>query len=114
MLAAAGLSHPASHYGASTVVQPARQVAPSVQCRTEYVTLWDTEYQEKEERCAPRSTSRTLRPSVPPSTRRTASTSGRERAMTRCGLPLMGLARTFPTRVQGGVQDPRQAGCLPR
>ena len=36
------------------VVQPARQVAaPSIQCRTEYVTLWDTEYQEKEEQiCA--------------------------------------------------------------
>jgi len=36
------------------VVQPARQVAaPSIQCRTEYVTLWDTKYQEKEEQiCA--------------------------------------------------------------
>jgi len=50
MLVAAGTTHPAGHYGASTVVQPARQVAaPTVQCRTEYVTLWDTEYQEKEE-----------------------------------------------------------------
>jgi len=45
----------ASHYGGVSVVQPAvvqpaRQVAaPSIQCRTEYVTLWDTKYQEKEE-----------------------------------------------------------------
>jgi hypothetical protein len=44
----------ASHYGGVPVVQPDRQVAaPSIQCRTEYVTLWDTEYPEKEEQiCA--------------------------------------------------------------
>merc|ERR1711881_566002 len=40
----------ASNYGGATVVGPAKQIAsPSIQCRTEYVTLWDTEYQEKEE-----------------------------------------------------------------
>merc|ERR1712076_191941 len=41
----------ASNYGAAAVVGPAKQIAstPSIQCRTEYVTLWDTEYQEKEE-----------------------------------------------------------------
>merc|ERR1712013_509913 len=31
-------------------VSPAKQISsPSIQCRTEYVTLWDTEYQEREE-----------------------------------------------------------------
>merc|ERR1712218_418441 len=37
--------------GASSYGGPAKQIAspPSIQCRTEYVTLWDTEYQEKEE-----------------------------------------------------------------
>merc|ERR1712158_3210 len=40
----------ASNYGGAAVVGPAKQIAsPSIQCRTEYVTLWDTEYQEKEE-----------------------------------------------------------------
>merc|ERR1711929_73583 len=40
----------ASNYGGATVVGPAKQIAsPGIQCRTEYVTLWDTEYQEKEE-----------------------------------------------------------------
>merc|ERR1712061_42456 len=40
----------ASNYGAAAVVGPAKQIAsPSIQCRTEYVTLWDTEYKEKEE-----------------------------------------------------------------
>merc|ERR1711983_375424 len=41
----------ASNYGAAAVVGPAKQIAstPSIQCRTEYVTLWDTEYQEREE-----------------------------------------------------------------
>merc|ERR1712149_105146 len=40
----------ASNYGAAAVVGPAKQIAsPGIQCRTEYVTLWDTEYQEKEE-----------------------------------------------------------------
>merc|ERR1712008_551070 len=40
----------ASNYGAAAAVGPAKQIAsPSIQCRTEYVTLWDTEYQEKEE-----------------------------------------------------------------
>merc|ERR1711902_287128 len=39
----------ASNYGGATVVGPAKQIAPAgIQCRTEYVTLWDTEYQEKE------------------------------------------------------------------
>merc|ERR1712045_89173 len=42
----------ASNYGAAAVVGPAKQIAstPSIQCRTEYVTLWDTEYQEKEKK----------------------------------------------------------------
>merc|ERR1711994_329219 len=37
--------------GASSYGGPAKQIAspPSIQCRTEYVTLWDTEYQESEE-----------------------------------------------------------------
>merc|ERR1712226_975499 len=37
--------------GASSYGGPAKQIAspPSIQCRTEYVTLWDTEYQEREE-----------------------------------------------------------------
>merc|ERR1711909_104133 len=41
----------ASNYGGAAVVgPPAKQIAsPSIQCRTEYVTLWDTVYQEKEE-----------------------------------------------------------------
>merc|ERR1719365_176945 len=40
----------ASNYGGATVVGPAKQIASAgIQCRTEYVTLWDTEYQEKEE-----------------------------------------------------------------
>merc|ERR1712212_153224 len=40
----------ASNYGGAAVVGPAKQIAsPSIQCRTEYVTLWDTEYQEREE-----------------------------------------------------------------
>merc|ERR1712038_2196528 len=29
--------------------KPFRQTGPSVTCRTEYVLLWNTEYQEKEE-----------------------------------------------------------------
>merc|ERR1712010_396214 len=41
----------ASNYGGAAVVgPPAKQIAsPSIQCRTEFVTLWDTVYQEKEE-----------------------------------------------------------------
>merc|ERR1712061_671492 len=37
--------------GASSYGGPAKQIASpqSIQCRTEYVTLWDTEYQEREE-----------------------------------------------------------------
>merc|ERR1711881_827137 len=37
--------------GASSYGGPAKQIAspPSIQCRTEYVTLWDTEYQGREE-----------------------------------------------------------------
>merc|ERR1711994_355418 len=37
--------------GASSYGGPAKQIAspPSIQCRTEYVTLWDTEYHEREE-----------------------------------------------------------------
>merc|ERR550525_2005351 len=41
---------PGANYGAAAHVSPAKQIAsPSIQCRTEYVTLWDTDYQEKEE-----------------------------------------------------------------
>merc|ERR1712158_177926 len=37
-----------SNYGAAAVVGPAKQIAsPSIQCRTEYVTLWDTEYEKQ-------------------------------------------------------------------
>merc|ERR1712018_525318 len=52
LFASVALAAPgASNYGAAAVVCPAKQIAssPSIQCRTEYVTLWDTEYQEKEE-----------------------------------------------------------------
>merc|ERR1712045_424593 len=38
----------ASNYGAAAVVGPAKQIAsPSIQCRTEYVTLCDTEYENQ-------------------------------------------------------------------
>merc|ERR1712061_439436 len=41
---------PGANYGAAAHVSPAKQISsPSIQCRTEYVTLWDTEYQEREE-----------------------------------------------------------------
>merc|ERR1711881_824112 len=51
MFASMALGAPgASNYGGATVVGPAKQIAsPSIQCRTEYVTWGDTEYQEKEE-----------------------------------------------------------------
>ena len=38
---------PYSASGVQPPAAPARQVA-SVQCRTEYTTVWDTKYQEKE------------------------------------------------------------------
>merc|ERR1712080_658089 len=93
----------ASNYGAAAVVGPAKQIAstPSIQCRTEYVTLWDTEYQEKEEQvcvtkyekectqrvqrlCQPTTTRNAIpstRSSATPSTRMSVSrSSGRIRA----------------------------------
>merc|ERR1739838_826773 len=108
-------------------VQPSNpgKTAPltgSVQCRTEYTTLWDTEYKETEtqvctteyEKVCRTETQRLCQPttrqecntvyekqcqtvykrlSAPPSTRRTACTSGRVMAMTRSGLPLPAHAR---------------------
>jgi len=49
MLMVATVAHQASNQYGVTEVGPARQITPSIQCRTEYVTLWDTTYQEKEE-----------------------------------------------------------------
>jgi hypothetical protein len=48
LLAGLAQAGPASSYGAQA--QPARQVATSgLHCRTEFVTLWDTKYEEREE-----------------------------------------------------------------
>jgi len=48
-LASIALGSPTG-YGGNSIRSPVRQVSsPSVHCRTEYVTLWDTTYQEKEE-----------------------------------------------------------------
>merc|ERR1712012_1309628 len=50
LLASLALCAPGASYGAAAHVSPAKQISsPSIQCRTEYVTLWDTEYQEREE-----------------------------------------------------------------
>merc|ERR1712012_1532346 len=49
LLASMAFGAPGANYGAAAHVSPAKQVSsPSIQCRTEYVTLWDTEYQERE------------------------------------------------------------------
>merc|ERR1712115_489368 len=50
LLASVAFGAPGANYGAAAHVSPAKQISsPSIQCRTEYVTLWDTEYQEREE-----------------------------------------------------------------
>merc|ERR1711988_1709469 len=50
LLASLAFAAPGANYGAAAHVSPAKQISsPSIQCRTEYVTLWDTEYQEREE-----------------------------------------------------------------
>merc|ERR1712209_231289 len=50
LLASMALCAPGANYGSAAHVSPAKQISsPSIQCRTEYVTLWDTEYQEREE-----------------------------------------------------------------
>merc|ERR1712156_1133028 len=50
LLASMAFGAPGANYGAAAQVSPAKQISsPSIQCRTEYVTLWDTEYQEREE-----------------------------------------------------------------
>merc|ERR1712054_359451 len=50
LLASMVFAAPGANYGAAAHVSPAKQISsPSIQCRTEYVTLWDTEYQEREE-----------------------------------------------------------------
>merc|ERR1712012_266943 len=42
LLASMALCAPGASYGAATHVSPAKQISsPSIQCRTEYVTLWD-------------------------------------------------------------------------
>merc|ERR1711950_117551 len=94
----------ASNYGAAAVVGPAKQIAstPSIQCRTEYVTLWDTEYQEKEEQvCVTKyekeCTQRVQRLNAQPSTSRIVNLSGGVTATTRCGRPSREPARTFRT-----------------
>merc|ERR1712079_754817 len=53
VLTLAGLICGAPQYGSGvqpTQSRPAKQVggSTSVQCRTEYTTIWDTQYQEKE------------------------------------------------------------------
>merc|ERR1711992_36519 len=50
LLASLAFGAPGANYGAAAHVSPAKQISsPSIQCRTEYVTIWDTEYQEREE-----------------------------------------------------------------
>merc|ERR1712027_232843 len=50
LLASMAFGAPGANYGSDAHVSPAKQISsPSIQCRTEYVTLWDTEYQEREE-----------------------------------------------------------------
>merc|ERR1712013_49372 len=50
LLASLAYGAPGANYGAAAHVSPAKQISsPSIQCRTEYVTLRDTEYQEREE-----------------------------------------------------------------
>merc|ERR1712156_565178 len=50
LLASMAFGAPGANYGAAAHVSPAKQISsPSIQCRTEYVTLWDTGYQEREE-----------------------------------------------------------------
>merc|ERR1712117_147012 len=50
LLASMAFGAPGANYGAAAHVSPAKQISsPSIQCRTEYVTLWDTEHQEREE-----------------------------------------------------------------
>ena len=46
LLAVVSLTAGAPNYGQQVQGTPARQV--TVQCRTEYATVWDTRYQEKE------------------------------------------------------------------
>merc|ERR1711963_600593 len=47
LLASMAFGAPGANYGAAAHVSPAKQISsPSIQCRTEYVTLWDTENQE--------------------------------------------------------------------
>merc|ERR1711963_707234 len=47
LLASMAFGAPGANYGAAAHVSPAKQISsPSIQCRTEYVTLWDTEYPE--------------------------------------------------------------------
>merc|ERR1711915_44204 len=40
--------YPQGYGGVQPVRAPAKQVSSSVQCRTEYATIWDTTYQETE------------------------------------------------------------------
>merc|ERR1712156_378646 len=50
LLASMAFAAPGANYGAAAHVSPAKQISsPSIQCRTEYVTLWDTEYQVRDE-----------------------------------------------------------------
>merc|ERR1712066_298905 len=50
LLASMAFGAPGANYGSAAHFSPAKQISsPSIQCRTEYVTLWDTEYQEREE-----------------------------------------------------------------
>merc|ERR1712107_452098 len=98
LLASLALGAPGANYGAAAHVSPAKQISsPSIQCRTEYVTLWDTEYQEREEQvcetvyekqCETR-TQRLCQPppgrSAPPTTSRSAAPSTRTSASRSSG-----------------------------
>merc|ERR1712012_621557 len=47
LLASMAFGAPGANYGAAARVSPAKQISsPGIQCRTEYVTLWDTEYKQ--------------------------------------------------------------------
>merc|ERR1712056_161191 len=65
LLASMAFGAPGANYGAAAHVSPAKQISsPSIQCRTEYVTLWDTEYQEREEQVCETRTQRLCKPTT--------------------------------------------------
>merc|ERR1712079_175043 len=97
LLASMAFAAPGANYGAAAHVSPAKQISsPSIQCRTEYVTLWDTEYQEHDR----------IQTGLP--IRVEGSWQRQGVGSHRGNLPERSLRR-----VQGRGEDPRQAGRLP-